>query len=132
MAGVPANLKLRGKTTKYLMKLAMRKDLPRKTLHGAKRGFNVPMPGWLAADLRSFVGDVLAPDRIGASGLFRPEVVSRLVDEHLKRRVDHSRTLWSLIVIEHWIQQHAVAPRGVETWAGATLAAGTPEAVAQA
>ena len=132
MAGVPANLKLHGMTTKYLLRQAMRRDLPRKTLRGAKRGFNVPMPGWLAQDLRSFVGDVLAPGRIGASGLFRPDVVSRLVDQHLKRRVDHSRTLWSLIVIEHWIQRHAVAPRGVETWAGTAPGMGTPEAMAQA
>ena len=132
MAGVPPQLKLRGMTTKYLLRRAMNGELPRKTLRGAKRGFNVPLPGWLASDLRSFVGDVLSPTRIGLNGLFRPAVVSRLVDEHLKRRVDHSRTLWSLIVIEHWIQRHAIAPRGVETWAGTAPAAVASEVAVQA
>ena len=54
------------------------------------------------------------PGRIAASGFFRPEIVSKMVDEHVRRRADHSRALWSLIVFEHWNQQHAVAPRPVE------------------
>jgi asparagine synthase (glutamine-hydrolysing) len=111
LAGVPANLKLRGRTTKYLLRRAMRGRLPRRIVTGKKRGFNVPLPAWLATDLRTFVGDVLSPTRVTATGLFRADAVSRLVDEHLKRRADHSRTLWTLIVLEHWLQQQAVVPR---------------------
>jgi asparagine synthase (glutamine-hydrolysing) len=114
LASVPPDLKLRGRTTKYLLRRAMRGRLPRRIIRGKKRGFNVPLPGWLAKDLRGFVGDVLEPKRVAASGFFRPEVVSRLVDEHVHRRADHSRALWALIVFEHWTQQHAVAPRPVE------------------
>jgi asparagine synthase (glutamine-hydrolysing) len=114
LASVPPDLKLRGRTTKYLLRRAMRGRLPRRIVRGKKRGFNVPLPGWLAKDLRAFVGDVLDPNRVAASGFFRPEVVSRLIDEHVHRRADHSRALWALIVFEHWTQQHAVAPRPVE------------------
>jgi asparagine synthase (glutamine-hydrolysing) len=105
MAGVPSRLKLHGLTTKYLLRRAVRDRLPRSVLRGGKRGFNVPLPGWLAGDLRSFVGDTLAPARIAAGGLFRPGVVARLVDEHVGRRADHSRNLWALIVFEHWRRQ---------------------------
>jgi asparagine synthase (glutamine-hydrolysing) len=127
MAGVPSHLKLHGMTTKYLLRRVMRGRLPRRVLRAGKRGFNVPLPGWLGTELRSFVGDVLSPGRVAASGLFRPDVVSRLVNEHLQRRADHSRTLWSLIVVEHWIQQHAAASRGIEAWARTGTANGAPE-----
>jgi asparagine synthase (glutamine-hydrolysing) len=50
---------------------------------GPKRGFNVPMPGWLAGDLRTFMTDTLAPERIKQTGIFQPAAVTRLVDEHL-------------------------------------------------
>jgi asparagine synthase (glutamine-hydrolysing) len=109
LAGVPEDLKLRRFTTKYLLRRAMQGRLPRRVVRGKKRGFNVPLPGWLATDLRAFVADVLAPQRIAARGLFRPQVVSRLIEEHTQRRADHSRVLWSLIVVEHWLERHAAA-----------------------
>lgn len=117
MASVPSSLKLRGFTTKYLMRRAVRHRLPRTVLRGPKRGFNVPMPSWLAGDLREFMNDTLAPGRIAQTGIFRPAAVSRLVAEHLTRVADHSRALWALIVLEHWARR--------ETGRGARA---TPEA----
>jgi asparagine synthase (glutamine-hydrolysing) len=111
MASVPSRLKVHGLKTKYLFRRAVKERLPRAVLRGRKRGFNVPMPGWLAHELRSFVGDTLSPHRIAAGGVFRPEVVSRLVDEHTRRVADHSRNLWTLIVLEHWRQHQPTAVR---------------------
>ena len=115
MASVPSRLKLHGFTTKYLLRRAVRTRLPRTVLRGPKRGFNVPMPGWLANDLRSFVGDTLSPERIAASGIFRADAVTRLVDEHFRRVADHSRNLWTLIVLEHWMRSQPVPDRSSET-----------------
>ncbi|MGH7340059.1 MAG: asparagine synthase-related protein, partial [Candidatus Rokuibacteriota bacterium] len=105
MATVPSALKLRRLTTKYLMRRAVRDRLPRTILKGPKRGFNVPMPGWLAGDLRGFMTDTLSPQRITRTGIFQPAAVTRLVDEHLGRVADHSRALWALIVLEHWARR---------------------------
>jgi asparagine synthase (glutamine-hydrolysing) len=132
LAAVPASLKLRGMTTKYLLRRAMRGRLPRRTLRGRKRGFNVPLPSWLATDLRTFVGDVLSPTRVASTGLFRPDIVSRLVNEHVSRRADHSRTLWTLIVMEHWLRQHAVAPQRTAVQAAAGQSGTPPDVAAQA
>jgi len=38
-------------------------------------------------------------------GLFRPEVVRRLVEEHLAGRFDHAYRLWALLVLELWQRQ---------------------------
>jgi asparagine synthase (glutamine-hydrolysing) len=113
MAAVPSTLKLRGLRTKYLLRRTVADRLPRPVLRGPKRGFNVPMPGWLTGDLREFMRDTLAPGRVAASGIFRPEVVSRLVDEHTRLVADHSRNLWTLIVFEHWMRQQPSRTPGV-------------------
>jgi asparagine synthase (glutamine-hydrolysing) len=105
MATVPSALKLRRFTTKHLMRRAVRKRLPRTVLKGPKRGFNVPMPGWLAGDLRGFMTDTLSPQRITQTGIFQPAAVARLVAQHLARVADHSRALWALIVLEHWARR---------------------------
>jgi asparagine synthase (glutamine-hydrolysing) len=115
MANVPSRLKLHRFTTKYLLRRAIRSRLPRKVLRGPKRGFNVPMPGWLAGDLRTFVGDTLSPERIAAGGIFRADAVSRLVDEHFRKVADHSRNLWTLIVLEHWMRLQPDRTRSSET-----------------
>jgi len=99
---MPSRLRLRGLTTKYVLRRAMAKRLPPAVLDGKKRGFNVPMPAWLAGGLRDFTRDVLAPDRVRRQGLFRPAAVERLVNDHLSRRIDQSRAIWTLLVLSVW------------------------------
>jgi len=99
---MPSRLRLRGLTTKYLLRRAMAERLPPAVLNGKKRGFNVPMPAWLAGGLRDFTRDVLSPDRVRRQGLFRPAAVERLVADHLGRRIDHSRAIWTLLVLSVW------------------------------
>jgi asparagine synthase (glutamine-hydrolysing) len=99
---MPSRLRLRGLTTKYVLRRAMAKRLPPAVLNGKKRGFNVPMPAWLAGGLRDFTRDVLSPDRVRRQGLFRPAAVERLVNEHLSRRIDQGRAIWTLLVLSVW------------------------------
>ena len=99
---VPARLRLRGLTTKYLLRRAMAGRLPAAVVDGRKRGFNVPIPAWLTGELRDFTHDVLAPTRLRRQGLFDPDAVGRLVAEHMTRRVDHSRAIWALLVLVVW------------------------------
>jgi asparagine synthase (glutamine-hydrolysing) len=99
---IPSHLRLRGMTTKYLLRRAMADRLPTAVVRGKKRGFNVPMPAWLAGSLRDFTRDTLSPQRIRRQGLFRPAAVERLVNDHIGRRRDHSRAIWTLLVLSVW------------------------------
>ncbi len=99
---IPSRLRLRGMTTKYLLRRVMADRLPTAVVRGKKRGFNVPMPAWLAGGLRDFTRDVLSPQRLRRQGLFRPAAVERLVTDHLARRRDHSRAIWTLLVLSVW------------------------------
>jgi len=99
---IPSRLRLRGMTTKYLLRRAMADRLPATVVRGKKRGFNVPMPAWLAGSLRDFTRDTLSPQRIRRQGLFQPAAVERLVSDHIARRRDHSRAIWTLLVLSVW------------------------------
>jgi asparagine synthase (glutamine-hydrolysing) len=108
---MPASLRLRGMTTKWVLRQAMKTRLPNEVLYGKKRGFNVPMPAWLAGGLRDFTNDVLSPSRVRRQGLFDPAAVSRLVSDHVTRRVDHSRAIWTLLVLSVWYDEVLTAPQ---------------------
>ena len=99
---LPARLRLRGLTTKYLLRRAMADRLPAPIVRGKKLGFNVPMSSWLAGELREFTNDMLAPARVRRQGLLDPEAVTRLLDEHMTRRNDRSHALWTLLVLVCW------------------------------
>src|SRR5262249_7512545 len=99
---VPARLKVRGVTTKRLLKRALAGRLPAGILHRKKQGFGVPIGPWLRGPLRPLVEDLLHRDRLRRVGLFSPDAVQRFVAEHVSGRRDHQRVLWPLIAFELW------------------------------
>ncbi|HYC22244.1 MAG TPA: asparagine synthase (glutamine-hydrolyzing) [Candidatus Bathyarchaeia archaeon] len=103
----PSALKLHGLTTKYLLKRAMRDRLPRQTTRGPKQGFNVPIPVWLLGPLKELVHDTLSPQRIAATGLFRPEMVEGLIRAHENHERDLSRDIWTLLMFQVWHDNYA-------------------------
>jgi asparagine synthase (glutamine-hydrolysing) len=105
-AGLPADLKVRRLTTKYILKRAMAGTLPRRTLAGRKRGFNVPLAAWLTRELRELVHDVLSESRVRRDGFFDPTVVSALVRGHENRQADYSRNIYALLMFSLWREEY--------------------------
>jgi asparagine synthase (glutamine-hydrolysing) len=104
---VPPRLKLKGflrPTTKYILRQAMKDILPREVLKQPKAGFAAPVDYWLAHDLKEMVDDLLSSSQLAKRGLFRPEAVRQLVEEHRSGRQDWSMQLWQFLTLELWMQ----------------------------
>jgi asparagine synthase (glutamine-hydrolysing) len=99
---VPPRLRLHGLTSKYLLKRALRGRLPDAIIDRPKQGFGVPVARWLKQDLRGWMLDLLAPDRLRQQGIFRPEAVLALIDDHLGGRRDRRKQLWTLLAFQSW------------------------------
>ncbi|MEU6322696.1 asparagine synthase (glutamine-hydrolyzing) [Streptomyces sp. NPDC047009] len=108
-AGLPAELKVRGGTTKYLLKKALRDWLPHEVLYRPKQGFGVPMGHWLRTDLKDVAWDVLTDRTAVERGLFRPEAVRTLLKEH-QAGEDHARRIWALMQFELWHRRFVDQP----------------------
>jgi len=102
---MPTRMRLRGLTSKHVLRTVMRDRLPPAVTRGKKRGFSAPMPAWFAGPLREFTADMLSSDRLRRQGLFRPEVVARYIADHTTRRVDRSRPLLTLLVFSVWFEE---------------------------
>ena len=101
---LPTRLKVRGLSKKRLLRAAVAPLLPAEILRARKRGFSIPAAAWLRGDLQPFARDVLAPARVRSDGFFDPQAVSRLLDDHARRRADHSRRLWGLLSFGLWLE----------------------------
>jgi asparagine synthase (glutamine-hydrolysing) len=119
---IPPALRMRGLTTKYLLRRAMAGRLPEPIVRGQKLGFNVPMAGWLAGELREFATDTLAPARLRRQGLLDPAGVARMLDEHVGRRADHSHALWTLLSLVVWHDEVLHGQRPAPAFAAAAQA----------
>lgn len=101
VAGLPRGVKLRGLTTKWILREAMKGKLPSAVLNRKKMGFPVPVGRWLRGDWRPLVDEYVTGDRTRARGIFDPAAVSVLVAEHFSG-VNHSERLWALLTFEVW------------------------------
>jgi asparagine synthase (glutamine-hydrolysing) len=77
--------------------------LPPDVVEAPRFPHTIPVGHWFKGPLRPLVLDVLSPSRLRDSP-FQPEVVARLVQEHLDGRVDHTWRVWSLITVMTWLE----------------------------
>jgi asparagine synthase (glutamine-hydrolysing) len=104
---LPSRLKVRGLAKKRLLRQAVAPLLPREILEGKKRGFSAPIGSWLRDDLLPLTRDVLSPENVERQGFFRPDVVTRLVDDHSAATADNSRKIWALLTFSLWHDRYA-------------------------
>ena len=101
-ASIPSGLKLRGLTTKHILKRALARILPPETLHREKMGFGVPVGHWFRHELKEMAYQILLDRRSAERGYFDMGFVKNLLDEHLSGRVDHGYRIWALLNLEFW------------------------------
>jgi asparagine synthase (glutamine-hydrolysing) len=101
VARLPERMKLRGLTTKYILRRAMAGLLPQEILARRKMGFPVPFGRWVAGPHGGVLDEFVLGTRARDRGLFDASAVSRLVAEH-RAGVNHDERIWSLVNLELW------------------------------
>jgi asparagine synthase (glutamine-hydrolysing) len=90
-ARVPAGLKLRRGTSKYLLRRLLERRIPKPIVDRPKHGFEAPIGAWLRGPLAPLVDDLLLDSRLRERGIFDPRTVARLWREHRDGVADHRR-----------------------------------------
>jgi asparagine synthase (glutamine-hydrolysing) len=89
---------------KRMLREAFARDLPAWVFKRKKMGFALPIGEWFRSDapLKAMLHDNLfSRDAFGAAH-FSMNVVSRLVNEHMQHKADHSQRLYALLMLELW------------------------------
>ena len=113
VAGLPQHWKLRHGNQKYILKkLAERVGVPRQVLYRPKQGFALPLVHWMRRELQGGLVNLLLEPRTLQRGYFDPKAIRRILDEHCRRRRDHSPTIWQLLIFELWHRNFLELHRG--------------------
>jgi asparagine synthase (glutamine-hydrolysing) len=101
-ASLPSRWKLRGRTSKYILKDVFGDLLPGDILRRGKMGFGVPIGRWFREELRGYLREVLLDPASLSRGYFDAARVRELVDEHQEGIRNHAPRLWALLMLELW------------------------------
>ncbi|HEY3190662.1 MAG TPA: asparagine synthase-related protein, partial [Solirubrobacteraceae bacterium] len=96
---LPIGLKLRGLSSKRVLRRAVADLVPAAIRRRVKRGLTVPLAAWLAGPLLPFARATLA--RLDPQ-VVRPDAVRALLEAHVAGGRDNRRELWALIMLQLW------------------------------
>jgi len=102
---VPVHYKVRGRTTKYMLKQLAYKLLPHEIIDRPKMGFAMPVAQWINSDWRDMSEDLVIGRRALQRDNFSPEYLNHIMSEHRRGRRDHSYIIWTLMVLEMWYRE---------------------------
>jgi len=103
-ASLPDAFKLRGRTTKAVLRDAFADLLPPEIANRPKTGFGVPLDAWFRAELRDFVRDTLLAPSAALGRYVNTNRVRVLIEDHLAGRTNAGQRLWSLVCFERWLK----------------------------
>ena len=107
---LPTYYKLKGLKTKYLLKKAARGILPDEIIDRRKKGFGIPIARWLRNELKDFMLNSLEETKIKRQGFFNYAYIKKLIDDHLEKKKDNRKALWSLLVFQMWHEKYLENP----------------------
>jgi len=104
---LPLNMKIRGKTGKWVLRQVLYKYVPKELIERPKAGFAIPIGQWLRGPLRDWAEGLLRESRLRQEGYFHPEPIRKAWAEHLTGRRDHTPKIWTILMFQAWLEAQA-------------------------
>lgn len=109
VSALPDHYRVRGLQTKWILREAMKRLLPKDILERPKVGFRMPVNEWFRGPMRGYLYDHLTGAGSKTREYYRREALERILREHVQGRHNHEKLLWSLLNLEIWHQQYSGA-----------------------
>ena len=102
---IPFNLKVKNGESKYVLKKAFEKIVPKENLYRPKMGFTIPLDKWFSGKLNGYAKHVLLSRNSHITKLFNKDYVKEMIECNNKKE-DFGPRLWSLMSLELWLQSY--------------------------
>ena len=107
VSSLPDSYRVKGLKTKWILREAGRSLIPGAILERKKVGFRVPVNEWFQGPLKGYLDDHLRSRDSKTRAYYDPQVLDRVLDDHIDGRQNHEKLLWALLNLEIWHRQYA-------------------------
>jgi asparagine synthase (glutamine-hydrolysing) len=111
---IPARMKVKGWSKRYIFKKAFENFLPDEIIHKKKHGFGLPTGDWLRnhPGFRDLARSLLLDTRSIQRGYFKRPALERLLAAHDSEQSGYFGShIWNFMMLELWHRSHAEQPK---------------------
>ena len=102
---LPLDMKIRDGQGKWALRQILYKFVPRELIERPKAGFALPIGQWLRGPMRPWAEALLEESRLQSEGYFHPAPIRRKWAQHLAGSLDHSASLWGILMFQAWLEE---------------------------
>ncbi len=106
VSSLPDHYRIRGQTTKWLLREAMNRLLPKAILERPKVGFRVPVNEWFRGPMKDYLYDHLTGSSSMTRDYYHPIELQKILKEHVSGDQNHEKLLWCLLNLEIWHREY--------------------------
>jgi len=99
---IPSNLKLNNGTTKYILKRAADKYIPKELLSLKKQTFHVPIGYWIEKELKEQFEQILSKEEIDKHRFFNYDYIQKIFNRYNRSKLVYARQIWNLVNFQIW------------------------------
>lgn len=103
---IPGHLKIKGGISKYILKKASEKIIPKNIIYRQKASFGAPIRSWISNELKSMVNDLLSEESITKRGFFNYAYVKKIIENDRNGKVDNAYQIYQLLTLELWSREY--------------------------
>lgn len=103
---IPFSMKLNREGSKTILRKTFADLIPPENLRAPKKGFNVPLGGWMRTKLDRFFDELLPRDYVRREGIFDYETIQQLREEHRRGRRDNAYELFAILIFDTWYRKY--------------------------
>lgn len=102
ISSFPDRFRVRGHTTKWILREALKLLLPPKIIDRPKIGFRVPVNEWFRGPMRDYLYEHICGPDSTIRQYMHGKSLDRIFNEHVEGRQNHEKLLWALLNLEIW------------------------------
>ena len=103
---IPFSMKLNRTGSKAILRKTFADLIPPENLRAPKKGFNVPLGGWMRTKLDRFFDELLPRDYVRREGIFDYDYIQLLREEHRRGGRDNAYELFAVLIFDAWYRKH--------------------------
>ena len=105
--GMKDTHKIKGSSTKYLLRQLAKKYLPEELINQPKRGFEIPLKSWVENELKEIIFDYVASPNALNRQYINPKFTKKLLDNSVKMSAEkRAKILWMILCMEVWYKKN--------------------------